>query len=378
MRAFKFRMYPSKAIQKKMQTHLWLSKQLWNEMLAFTKELYAHHAVFPTKRSLREIVKGTGLHSQVAQELVDRLSDAVERKITMKKQGIKAGFPRFKSIDQMKSLVYPQSGFTLHDKKLFISPFGEINIKKHREMNGTIKTLTIKREASGKWFAIFAVEELPSTPMENNGAAVGIDFGLKNLATFSDGTTIKNPRHILEYEEKLISLQKRLSKKKKGSSNRKRIKQKLARAYEKLKNSRSDFLHKLSNQLVHSHSLIALEDLSIQHMVQEKFGKSIHDVAWNSFTHMLCYKAPSAGCKVVLVNPRNTTKACSQCGSLSEKKLSDRIHACPFCGLTMDRDINAAINILTKATAGTAESYASGDRTIVLSRKEDATCFSAW
>jgi putative transposase len=372
MRAYKFRLYPSKTQEKELNTHLWLSKEQWNEMLELVKELYKNHGKFPTKRTLMEFVKHSGLYSQTAQAVANRLNDALWKKI-----GQKAGFPRFKSFDRMKSLNYPQFGFSL-GKKLKVTPFGEISIKKHRDIKGVIKTLTLKRAASGKWFAIFCVQEEKRPPKENKGEKVGIDLGLTNFAAFSNGKVIENPRHFRKHEERLALLQRNLSKHKKGSRNKKRAKLKVAVEHERISNSRSDFHHKLSHELVNTYSLIALEALKSKEMAERNFGKSINDAGWNKFANMLVYKAEGAGCEVVFVNPRNTTKECSCCGAVVEKTLSDRTHTCPFCGLRIDRDLNAARNILTRATAGTAGSNASGDETAVSSRKEDATRFIGW
>jgi len=277
----------------------------------------------------------------------------------------------------MKSLAYPQFGFSLWEK-LKVTPLGEISIKKHREIKGMIKTLTLKREASGKWFAIFSVQEEKHFPKENKGEKVGIDLGLINFAALSNGKIIGNPRHFRKHEERLALLQRNLSKHKKGSRNKKRAKLKVAVEHEKISNCRSDFLHKLSNEFVNSYSLIALEALKSKEMAEQNFGKSIHDAGWNKFANMIAYKAEGAGCRIVFVDPRNTTKECSCCGAVVEKKLSERMHSCPLCGLTMDRDVNAAINILKRATAGTAGSNASGDETAVSSRKEDTTRFIGW
>ncbi|MFH0817126.1 MAG: transposase, partial [Candidatus Micrarchaeota archaeon] len=177
----KFRLYPSKAQEKQLNSHLWKSKDSWNEMLEFVKGFYKDYGRFPTKKTLREFVKYSGLYSQVGQELVDRLCDSL-----WKKSSPKAGFPRFKPFDRMKSLVYPQFGFSLGEK-LKVTPFGEISIKKHREIKGVIKTLTLKRESSGKWYALFCVQEEKCVPKENNGEKVGIDLGLTNFAALSNG-----------------------------------------------------------------------------------------------------------------------------------------------------------------------------------------------
>ena len=363
MRAYKYRLYPSKKQEELLNHHLWLSKELWNQILAEVKSRYEKEKKFPSKKELRELVKGKGLFSQVAQELVDRLLDAVKRKITMKKKGIKAGFPRFKSVNKMKSIVYPQFGFSL-DKKLSVTSFGEIAIRKHREIKGAIKTLTIKREASGKFFAIFTAEEEKAEPKQNNGPAVGIDLGLMNFAALSDKSAIKNPHHLEKWQEKLAKIQRKLSKKQKRSKNRGKARTKVARLHEKIANIRKDFLHKTANSLLSKYSLLALEDLRIKEMAMQGHGKNINDAAWNMFVHILCYKAESAGCRVVFVDPKNTTKACSSCGEITEKSLYERIHKCQNCGLSIDRDLNASINILTRATAGMTGSNACGDEKI--------------
>ncbi len=355
-----------------MSGHLWSSKELWNNMLEFTKEIYANYGRFPAKQTLREHVKNSGLFSQVGQELVDRLLDALHRKMKLKSKGVKSGFPRFKSIDRMRSLHYPQFGFEL-GKKLEVTPFGELSIVKHRRIAGKINALTLKREATGKWFACFAVEQEKPLPKINNGGEVGLDLGLMNLATLSDGAIITNPRHVKKHEDRLARTQRDLSMKKKGSKNRKKAKMKVARVHEKVSNARQDFLHKTSTQLVNDYSFIALEKLASQEMAEQRFGKQINDAGWNMFANMLAYKAEEAGCRIMFVDPENTTKECSSCGNLTDKELWERMHNCPFCGLSIDRDLNAARVILKRATVGTTGSNASGDGAMAPSVKEDAT-----
>lgn len=348
MRAYRFRLYPNKTQVEAMNHHLWLSKELWNRMLETTKNRYKAEGVFPSKKELREMVKQQGLYSQVAQELVDRLLDAVWRFVKLKKQGVKCGFPRFKSFDRLKCLNYPQSGFKLEAKSLKVTPFGVVKIKLHRPIEGKIKTLTLKRESSGKWFAVFVVEVKLQVQV-NCGLSVGIDLGLSKLAVCSDGSIIKNPRHFKKHEEKIALLCRRLSCKKKGSKNRVKAKLKLAVAYERLGNVRSDFLHKTSHRLVHSYGLIALEKLNVKGMVEHKFGKHINDAGWGKLANMISYKAESAGCKIIFVDPKNTSKQCSKCGLIVPKTLADREHRCPLCGLVLDRDLNASVNILNRA-----------------------------
>ncbi len=376
MRAYRFRLYPNHLQEEALRHHLWLSKELWNRMLEYSKCKYKSERKFATKKELREMVKGQGLFSQVAQELVDRLVDATWRFVKLKKEGKDCGFPRFKSFDRLKSLCYPQMGFKIVGNRLKVTPFGEIKLKLHRQVKGKIKTLTLKRECSGKWFAIFTAEEAVVTSCLNRGVKVGVDLGLSKFAVVSDGSIIANPRHIKKHEHKIALLGRQLSRKKKGSCNRFKAKVKLARAYEKLGNSRLDFLHKTSHNLVNKYILISLENLNIKGMVQEKYGKQINDAGWGTLASMLCYKAESANCKVIFVNPEGTTQQCSQCGMVVPKTLADRVHNCPSCGLILDRDLNAAHNILKRCTVGHTEINACGVVQEGLTVKQEAHTYS--
>ena len=369
VRSYKFRLYPTKVQAKEMQTHLWLSKELWNDMLGFTIDIYHNHQKFPTTRSLREMVKHSGLYSQTGQELVDRLVDAIHRKIGMKKRGVNGGFPRFKNFDRMKSLAYPQSGFSLSAKKLKVTPFGEMNIRKHREVEGTIKTLILKREAD-KWFAILSAEAESAHAPQKEGKPIGIDLGLMTFATLSSGEKIKKPKHMGSYEEKLAFRQRELSNKKPRSRNRRKARLKVARIHSRVANTRKDWLHKTANHILSRYTLIAFEKLNVQGIAEEH-GRGTSDAGWCIFTDIISYKAEEAGCEVVFVNPNGTTKNCSRCGACVPKELWERQHDCPSCGLRIDRDKNAAINILMRATGGAPGSNASGDGTIVPSLKEE-------
>jgi len=376
IRAYRFRLYPNHSQEEALRHHLWLSKELWNRMLDYSKNKYKHEWKFASKKELREMVKHQGLFSQVAQELVDRLVDATFRFVRMKKAGEDCGFPRFKSFDRLRSLCYPQMGFRLVDNRLKVTPFGELKLKLHRPVKGKVKTLVLKRESSGKWFAIFTSKEESVVSYSNQGAKVGIDLGVSKLAVVSDGSIIANPRHIRHHEHKIALLGRRLSKKKKGSHNRVKAKVKLARAYEKLANSRLDFLHKTSHSLVNRYSVISLENLNIKGMVQEKFGKQINDVGWGMLASLLCYKAESAGCRIVFVNPEGTTQQCSRCGIVVPKTLADRVHNCPGCGLVLDRDLNAAHNILKRSTVGHTETEACEVISEEITMKQEAHTYS--
>src|SRR3989338_8403995 len=223
MKSYKFRLYPKNIQEQEIQKHLLIEKNLWNMLLESNQKRYDETKKFLTKSEMQIMVKNSGLYSQVAQTLSHRLQNALWRMVKLRKQGKECGYPRFKSMDRMKSLNYPQAGFKL-DRKLKVTPFGEINIKQHRRIEGKIKTLTLKREPTGKWFAIFCVEQKEKESKLNHGKQIGIDLGLKTFATISNGEVINNPRHLKQHEEKLATLQRELSKKKRGSNNRKKAK----------------------------------------------------------------------------------------------------------------------------------------------------------
>jgi putative transposase len=371
-RAYKFRLYPTKVQEKNLNTHRYISKTLWNCLLEFAIKRYEETGKFPTMSQLQSETKNTGLYSQSAQEVSHRLHNSLIRCFRMRKQGKKAGFPRFKNIDRAKSIYYPQSGFSITGKKLNVTPFGEINMVIHRPIEGTIKTLSLKRESSGKWFAIFIVEKEDMPFVSNGKEQIGIDLGLKTFATLSNGIKIDNPRHLKQYEKRLAFMQRQLSRKKKGGTNRFEAKRKVANIYEKIQNTRADFLHKLSMQLVNAYSLIGLEKLQTQEMTERAYGKQINDAGWNRFANMLTYKAGNAGCQIVFVDAKGTSKTCHVCGNRQDMPLYERTYVCDNCGSVTDRDINASINILHKALPMGNREVTLGEIPTRLSKNQEA------
>lgn len=373
IRSWKFRIYPTKKQEEHLQNYLYECKNLWNYLLDYTQKYYEITRHFPTRSKLYELTKNkTQLFSQVAQNVAERILRALNGVISRKKRGIRVGFPRFKPIDRIKSFTYPQKGFCL-EEKLRLSEIGGIQIKKHRNIKGKLKTLTLKRMSSGKWFAIFTSKHILA-PKHNNSPKVGIDLGIEHFAYLSNGLSIPNPKYLKKAEEKLKQIHKRLSNKKRGSKNKKKAKIKVAIAHEKLTNKRRDFLHHTTRNLADSYSLIAMEDLNIQGLSRGFLAKHILDCSWAEFSDMLHYKAEEAGCEVVLVNPAYTSQECSNCGLIQKKKLAERQHKCS-CGLVMHRDLNAAKNILKKATSGTGGYNASGDPQSLDSMKEEVHLF---
>ena len=226
---------------------------------------------------------------------------------------------------------------------LYASKIGDIPIVLHRPIEGNIKTLTIRRSATGKWYACFSVEYEPS-PVQQNDGEIGVDVGLESFATLSNGEKIENPRFFRTDEKALAKAQRKLSKTEKGTPERKKARKVVARIHERIANRRLDFAHQTSRQLVVRFGTIVFEDLNIKNMQKNHhLAKSIADVAWNQFITVTENKAEEAGSRVILVNPRNTSQQCSRCGMIVKKTLSNRVHSCPHCGLVMDGDQNAGV-----------------------------------
>ena len=293
------------------------------------------------------------VHSQVLQNIGIRVDLAFQAFFRRVKAGAEeVGFPRFKGFGRYDSITYPQygNGVRLEGERLMLSKIGAVHIVLHRPVEGTPKTVTLTRSRTGTWFACFSCET-EAAPLPPTGNVVGVDVGLSSFATFSDGQKIDNPRFYRRDEADLKQVQRRKDAAKLAQDWTENTKQKgiLARIHARIANRRSDFAHKRSRELINTYQVIVFEDLAPMEMGKScGMRKSILDVAWTQFIGMTVAKAAEAGRRVILVNPRNTTKLCSTCGELVPKTLSVRVHTCPHCGLVLDRDENAALNILQR------------------------------
>ena len=296
------------------------------------------------------------IHSQVLQNVTIRIDFAFQAFFRRIKVGQTPGYPRFRGRDRYDSFTFPQSGFRLDDF-LHLSKIGKIRVKKHRDIEGTIKTCTVRRTPTGKWFVAFACDiehKLAGQPIT---PAIGIDMGLESFATLSNGEQIENPRFFRKEEKILAKVQRKLSTQEKGSKLRKKARKVVARIHERIGWKRENFAHQESRKLINRFNTIAVEDLSINDMQQGNFhsiNRSISDVAWRQFLEYLRYKAEYAGSRCIQVNPAYTSQTCSNCGNRHKLKLSDRIFHCPLCSLQLNRDVNAALNILALGMQGLA------------------------
>ena len=357
-KAYKYRIYLTKGQRRILETQLEECRWVYNQTLAARRD--AHEAGSPigwydTKRMLpnwkaqRPALKL--VHSMILQNVTERVELAFQaffRRVKAKEPA--NGYPRFKPFGRYDSMTFPQygNGVRLDGERLILSKVGAVHLVLHRLIEGTAKTVTLSRSRTGKWYAAFSCEVAPH-PLPPTGTVVGVDVGLATFATLSNGEQVENPRFYRRDEADLKRVQRRKDAAKNAQDWNENTKQKgiLARIHERIANRRADFAHKQSRTLVNSHQVIVFEELAPLEMGRSRgMRKSIMDVAWTQFIQMTIGKAAEAGRTVILVNPRDTSKMCSRCGELVEKKLSERVHTCPHCGLVLDRDVNAAINIL--------------------------------
>jgi putative transposase len=357
MKAYKYKLRPSKRIEHELERTLDVCRELYNAALQERRDAYrlAGESLSFASQCLelpevkRERSDLAQLHSQVLQNVLKRLDRGFQNFFRTVREGAdKAGFPRFKARHRYKSFTYPQGGWKLEGDKLTLSKIGSMRLRLSREVEGKIKTVTIKRQVDG-WFCIFAVEESYSPYIPKTGESVGIDVGVENFATLSTGGVIGNPKYLREAERELKIAQRKVSKKKLRGSNRRKAAHLLARKHQRIANQRRNFFHKLSKQLIREFDDIAVEDLNIKGMVKNHhLAKSISDAAWNTFLSILQSKAESAGRRVWKVAAAFTSQDCSQCGARVRKSLAVREHRCIECGLVAHRDHNAALNILAR------------------------------
>lgn len=364
-KTYKYRLYPTESQVTNLNSFLYQCRWVFNETLELRKtsyekkkksvSLYAtnkHLTKWKKKKKNSDLVNKA--HSQCLQHAQTRVDLAYKAFFKRVKSGEKPGYPRFKGQDRYDSFTFTQSGFKLNaeDKELLISKIGKVKIVYSRKIKGDIKQLTVLKK-NDKWYACFSVE-YEAKPLPILEKFLGIDLGVASFYTDSDGNSVDNPRFFKKMSNDIARFQRKTqrAKNKKDWKAHKKYKKALNKKWEKVTNQRGDFAHKLSRKLVNKNQIICLEKLNITGMtskdnkISKTLNKSIMDCAWNQFTQYVTYKAAEAGRCVVLVNPRNTSQMCSGCEKIVKKKLSERVHKCPHCKLELDRDHNAAKNIL--------------------------------
>ncbi|WP_293078113.1 transposase, partial [Okeania sp. SIO3B5] len=296
------------------------------------------------------------IHSQVLQDCIKRVKLAFDRWFKADKSGHKLGKPRFKKISRYRSFTYPQiKQDCIEGRKINLPKIGKVKLIQHRPIpeGFIIKTVTISRKADGYYITLSLEDK--SVPALTNKVeptlknTLGIDMGLKEFLVTSEGESVPIPQYYRKSQKRLKTLQKRLSRKKKGSKRRLKAVKAVAKQHKKVADKRKDFHFKTANELLSKAEVIAHENLNIKGLAKTRLSKSINDAGWGQFLTILTVKAGNAGQKTIAVNPKNTSQDCSNCGEKVKKELNIRTHSCPHCGIVIDRDLNAAINIKNRA-----------------------------
>lgn len=366
-RAFKYRAVINKEIEANCYKWLWLCRTLYNMGL---EQRIAARKLFKSISANEQMKQLVGLksdfpefkivNSQTLQDVLQKLDKAF--RVFFNREEF--GFPRFKNRDRYKSFTLKQTGWKLEGRYLYIKNVGRFKLHLSRPIQGNIKTVTIKRSSTGKWFVTFSCDDVPARLLPANDVEIGIDVGINRFLVDSDGIPVENPQFFRQSEKLLRRRQRSLSRKKQGSNRRKKAKTLVAKTHEKIVNQRNDFCHKTANKFLEKAGTVYVENLNVKGMVKNKhLSKSISDSSWGKFFNMLAWKAEGAARRVIKVSARNTSQICSGCGRMVPKSLSVRIHRCPYCGLVIGRDHNAARNVLqrgqrcqalTSAVAGVA------------------------
>lgn len=364
LKTFKYRLYPSKAQERNLSLVLEVTRQFYNMCLAERKWAYElegrsvgrYEQLAQVKRYKATFPQAQQVHSHVLQVVVADCDKAFVAFFRRVKAGETPGYPRFKGRNQFASFGFKEcgNGFRLDGRRLKVYGVGRIPVRWHRPIEGQIKTLRIVHK-TGHWYACLAVEAPDTEPLPSTGKAVGLDMGVSAMLTTSKGEKVDNPAYYHQSQAELRRAQRSLARKQPGGNNRRKALRRVRRLQEHTANQRKDYAHKLARKLVNEYNLIALEDLPIQNMVRNRrLSKSILDSGWYLFRQFLTYKAARAGREVVLVNPAYTSKCCSNCGRVFEGlTLKDRWVECE-CGLSLDRDYNAAIAVLNRAGRDTS------------------------
>lgn len=355
LRTYRYRLYPTKEQQTTLNNILWAACWLNNRALDYRRKrwnesrksisYYDQAAMWRDWRNEEPEDNPLRLLNMSAGQQVLRRLDSNYKQFLKSKRG----FPRFKKASRFNSVNYkPGDGASVKNNHLYVQNVGLVKVRWHRELpDGKLKNIVIVRKPSG-WYVLLQVDLPEHLAEKSTNPPVGVDMGITHALALSDGTTFDSPQSLQASLRKLRVLQRSVSRKKKGGRNRRKAVQKVARLHEHIANQRSDWWHKTTRQIVNTYGAIVLEDLSLKFMLQNShLSRSTHDVGLGMFRTMLNYKAIEAGVEIVAVNPRNTSQVCSGCGSIVLKDLSVRVHACPDCGLVLNRDVNAARNILT-------------------------------
>lgn len=371
-KTYKYRLYRCDKKDRKLRHMIFVASTVWNHMLALQRRYYRltgkyirlnqmNEHVLKLRKTLRYSF-WKDLHSQACQDVCRRIDDAYQRFFNKLVQRP----PKFKKARKYRSFTFPQKGFKVEGYAVVIGGT-KYKFVKHREMNGQVKTLTIKRDVAGHLWLIFSVIEEISIEESSTGKIGGFDFGLKTFLTDDEGRQHTSPLFFTRELNSLRKLNRRLSKKAVGSRRFKRARQALAKTYIGIANKRRDHHFKLAHELCDEYSTLVFEDLNLRGM-KAMWGRKVSDLGFSSFMSILEWVAFKRGKSIIRIDRFTpTSQICSGCGQRHSLTLRDRTLKCD-CGLVIDRDHNAAINI---KRAGASACYQSASKTQVRLRRRD-------
>ncbi|MEG5048898.1 transposase [Microcoleus sp. B4-C1] len=321
-------------------------------------ELRENPDYYSQKKTLPQLKKThpwyAGVYSQVLQDVVKRVKVTFDRFLKGDSNGKRSGRPRFKPRSRYRTFTYPQvKDGCLQNNLINLPMFGKVKVILHRSIPDgfKIKTVSVTKKADG-YYATLSLEDstVPEIKPDFNPQKIaGIDMGLKDFLTTSEGETVAIPQHYRKAQKRLRTIQKRVSRRKKGSSRRHKAVKQLGKCHKKVADKRKDFHFKTANNLLKKYEVVAVEDLNVKGLARTRLAKSVLDAGWSSFLSILINKAVNAGLLVMTVCAYNSSQDCSNCGEKVPKKLHERWHDCPNCGCSLDRDHNAAIVIKNRA-----------------------------
>ena len=373
-KTYKEKLKPTPSQERELERVLWRCRTLYNTALEQRIFLYRQRGISLTRyqqeaelKALRaDLPDFASIHSHVLQDLLARLEKTYQAFFRRVQAGEKPGFPRFQGSNRYHSFTYKEygNGARLDNGYLVLSKIGRVTVRWSRPLEGTPKTVTISHEADG-WYVSFSCAEVPTQPLPETGRETGVDVGLKVFLVTAEGDVVASPRHYRTAEKQLAKAQKRVSRRKQGSTRRKKAVALCAKNHQHVRRQRCDFHHKTALALVRQYDVIYHEAIQPANLSRRPapmpdgngghlpngaarkagLNKSIHDAGWGSFLSILTFKAACAGKRVEAVKPAYTSQDCSGCGERIQKSLSVRTHVCTTCGLVLDRDENAARNI---------------------------------
>jgi putative transposase len=359
VRVYRYRIYPTRAQDVALRETLYRLRELYNAALQHRRDAYRKSgATVSAYDQMRELAgvrevrpEYAGIHTHLLQDAITRLDRAYRAFFRRVKSGETPGFPRFKGRGRYRTFTFKDAAnhngvrCLAGGKRVKLASIGNVKVKLHRPVEGRIKQASVSLDGDGHWYIAFACVDVPARPLPPLDTSVGIDVGITTFAALSDGTMVDNPRPYEMAQRSLATAQRRVSRRKRGSKRRRKAVELLAKQSARVQRVRLDFHHKTAHAIVQRFGSIAVEDLNVKGLARMRLAKQVHDAGWAQFTTILASKAESAGREFYRVDPRGTSQECSGCQERVPKGLHVRVHACPHCGLVLDRDVNAAVNV---------------------------------